>query len=174
MKIPSAQLKIWIPGQNFVAQGKVCEFDGKMAYLAEMTATKWFRNYSGYAIAKRLLDSFQKVKFSPVIVYYRLDLNTYYTTTRSNFIKKGILVGYGGHSQYVLPITAWKAHEGKPSVPKDFPSLSLTDWEKKIQLGQSSVATPEIVEDFTISDSVRLALREKFYSKFPDLRRVNG
>ena len=136
MNIPSAQLKIWIPGQNYVAQGKVCEFEGKMAYLAEMSATKWFRNYSGYAIAKRLLDSFKKIKFNPVIVYYRLDLNTYYTTTRNTFVKKGILVGYGGHSQYVLPITNWKAHEGKPSVPKDFPSLSLTDWEKQVKLGQ--------------------------------------
>ena len=123
--IPSAQLKIWIPGQNYVAQGKVCEFEGKMAYLAEMSERKWFRNYSGYAIAKRLLDAFSKVKFNPVILYYRPDLNTYYTTTRSKFTEKGILVHFGGHSQYVLPIHNWNAHSGQPKVPTNFPSLSL-------------------------------------------------
>lgn len=173
--IPSAQLKIWIPGQNYVAQGKVCEFEGKMAYMAEMSDKKWFRNYSGYAIAKRLLDSFQKVKFNPVIVYYRHDLNTHYTTTRNTFVKKGILVGYGGHSQYVLPINNWKAKLGIPKVPTDFPSLSLTDWQKKVEIEKSgTVPAPSVVEYVTIPDAVRLKMREDFYTKFPDMRRANG
>lgn len=175
IKVPSAQLKIWIPGQNFVAQGKVCEFEGKMAYLAEMSEVKWFRKFSGYAIAKRLLDGFAKVKFNPVIVYYRPDLNTYYTTTRSKFIEKGILVHYGGHGQYVLPIHNWTAHEGIPDVPKNFPGLSLTDWLKKVEIVKAGkVPSAPLVEDVTIPDSVRLKMREDFYAKFPDLRRIHG
>lgn len=172
--IPSAQIKIWIPGQNYVAQGKVCEFEGKMAYLAEMSPTKWFRNYSGYAIAKRLLDSFSKVKFNPVIAYYRPDLNTYYTTTRSKFTAKGILVGYGGHSQYILPIQNWSAKEGQPDVPKNFPQMSLTDWEKAVIVGKCPTLPKPIVEDVSIPDSVRLRMREAFYAKFPEQRRANG
>lgn len=174
MTIPSAQLKIWIPGQNYVAQGKVCEFEGKMAYLAEMSEIKWFRKFSGYAIAKRLLDTFSKVKFNPVIVYYRPDLDTYYTTTRSKFIEKGILVNYGGHSQYILPIHNWNAKAGQPLVPTNFPSMSLTDWEKQAILSKAPVAPKPIVENVSIPDAVRLHLREVFFDRFPELRRANG
>lgn len=176
MKIVSAQIKIFIPGQNYVTQGKVCEFSDKPTYIATMSPAKWFRNYSGYAISKRILDTFAKLKFNPQIVYDRPDLNTYYTTTRSKFTSKGVLVGYGGHSQYILPIAHWKATEGKPEVPKDYPCLSLTDWEKKMKIANLAPFEPDppIVEDVTIPDEVRLKMREDFFNKFPEMRRLNN
>lgn len=175
MKLISAQIMIFIPGQNYVTQGKVCEFSGKPSYVATMTAAKWFRNYSGYAISQRVITAFKDAKFNPVIVYDRPDLNTYYTTTRGMFIKKGVLVGYGGHSQYVLPISNWKAHEGHVVVPKDFPCISLDEWKRKTLAPPLPEFPPEpVIEDVTVPDEVRLKLRENFYAKFPEMRRATN
>lgn len=169
-KIPSAQITIWIPGQNYVAQGKVCEYNGKMAYMAAMSERKWFRNYNGYAISKRVIDSFAKVKFNPTIIYYRPDLNTTYTTTRSKFTSKGILVCYGGHSQYILPIHNWKATAGIPKTKTDYPTLPLPEWERR-SLTPKTIPVEEKVD---IDPHIMIRLKDDFFTKYPELRRTNG
>ena len=126
-KLPKqAVISIWIPKQKFVRQGKFCLINDKPCFVANMTAQKWFKNYAGYAISKRILDSFAKLKIKPQIIFKREDLNTYYLTNRTTFQKKGVLVFYGGHSQYVLPMKNWQVKKGKlENEPRKLPVMSL-------------------------------------------------
>lgn len=122
-----AVLSIYIPKQGHVSQGKFCTVADKPYFIANMTEDKWFRNYSGYAISKRILDSLPR---GTTIVYKRLDLGTHYITNRTRFEKKGVLVAFGGHSQWVLPLRNWKAKPGQMEEPHQLPVMDLEDWKK--------------------------------------------
>ena len=124
----SAVLSIWIPKQGHISQGKFCYIGGKPYFIANMTADKWFRNYAGYAISKRILDALPR---GTTIVYKRLDLGTYYIANRTRFEKKGILVAFGGHSQWVLPLKQWGAKAGQIEEPHQLPVMDLEDWKKE-------------------------------------------
>lgn len=123
-----AVLTIFIPNQGFVKQGKFCLINNKSCFIANMTPAKWFRNYGGYAIAKRLLDTLPS---GTKIIYKRVDLGTSYETNKTKFQKKGILIVFGGHSQWCLPLKNWKAVKGMPVEPHDLPVISLDKWLKK-------------------------------------------
>ena len=118
-------LKIFIKGKP-IKQGKYAEIDGKPCYFANMTKAKWFRNYTGYAIAKQILDELPR---GTKIIYKRVDLNTHYITNKTRIYKKGILFVYGDHRQYCLPLKQWEAKAGMPAEPKDLPVDILSDWK---------------------------------------------
>ncbi len=125
-RLPEAVLSIWIPGQGSVPQGKWCYIQDKPCFVANMTLAKWFRNFGGYAISKRILD---KLPRGTKIIYKRLDLNQYYITNKTRFQSKGILVNYGGHSQWVLPLKNWIVKSGKlENEPTDKPVVDLESW----------------------------------------------
>ncbi len=152
-------VSIFIPKQGFVRQGKFCFIDGKPCFVANMTERKWWRNFSGYSIAKRILEVLPKgIK----IIYKREDLNTYYETTKSKFLKKGIPVSYGNHSQFVLPISAWKIHNGKlENEPKNLPILNL---EKALK--QEKTEEDEPVPTMEEYLKARLRLKRIWESRF--------
>lgn len=150
-------IKIWIPRQGFVRQGKFCLIDNKPCFIANMTQAKWFRNFGGYGIAKRVLDALPR---GTKIIFKRVDLNQYYITNRTKFIKKGIGGSWGNHSQYVLPLTRknWIFKEGKlEGEPLNLPILTL---EKALR--GNSGGEKGVIGDFTIPDSVKLRLKEVF------------
>lgn len=92
-----------------------------------MTERKLWRNYNGYGIARRILEALPR---GTVIVYKRADQNSYYLTNKSRFASKGVLVGYGGHSQFVLPIKQWTPKVGQFEEPHQLPVMSLDRWLK--------------------------------------------
>jgi len=163
MQLPKqAVLAIWIPGQGFVRQGKFCLIDSKPSFVANMTARKWWKNYSGYAIAKRILDAFAKVKVRPQIIFKREDLNAYYITNRTKFQKKAVLVSYGRHSQYVLPIKNWKVKKGKlENEPRKLLVMGLHKWIKTAKEEEKP-----IIEDFSIPANIKLRLAKEFRAKY--------
>jgi hypothetical protein len=112
-------------------QGKFFYRNEKPVFMADMTPAKWWRNYAGYAISKQILDAFSKLKIRPMIVYrYRIK-GVNYITNMTKFKTKGILVAYGGHSQYVLPIGNWDAKRvSMRGVPMDLPAMTLNQWVK--------------------------------------------
>ena len=125
-----AVLAIWIK-RKLISQGKYCQIDGKDYFIANMTAVKLWRNYNGYGIAKRILDSFSENKLRPTIIYKREDLNQYYITKPSKFTTKGIGVKYGDHQQWVLPLKNWEWKEGRvKNEPSGLPVIDLAKWEK--------------------------------------------
>ena len=171
-----AVLSIWI-GRKKETQGKICLIDGKACFVANMTERKWFRKFGGYAIAKRITDAFSKTKVSPKIVYKREDLNTYYTTTRTRFQNNGLLVAYGGHSQYILPIMNWKAIEGKlKDEPRGLPVVDVSSWVKRVNPSVSKTKKPKpkpqepVLEDFSAPMDVKVRLAESFFERYPDLK----
>lgn len=109
-------------------QGKFFYVAGKPYFLADMTPSKWWRNYAGYSIAKQLLEAFSKLKIRPVICYRVREKGILYFAKPSDFKKKGILVPYGHHQQYVLPIKNWTAREGRLDDPHNLPVVKLGDW----------------------------------------------
>lgn len=168
MKQPAqAVLKIYIPKQGFVEQGKFCLIDEKPCFVANMTERKLFRNFGGYAIAKRVLDSLPR---GTKIIYKRLDLNVYYTTNKTRFQKKGILVKYGQHSQWILPLKNWKTHQGKlQGEPTNLPVMKLQDWKR----GRSLSSAPSFGAEEkkkSIEESLGSKPRPRFYDLY-DLKR---
>jgi hypothetical protein len=127
-----------------------------------MTEAKWFRNYGGYSISKRVLDALPP---GTKIIYKRIDLNTSYQTNNSKFQKKGILLAYGGHSQWVLPLKNWETLKGMPEEPHKLPIVGLDRWLKGAG-GSVLSAGPHIVEDCSIPNDVRLKLADIFRAKY--------
>lgn len=122
-------LAIWIPKQALVAQGKFCYLEGKPCFIANMTERKLWRNYGGYSISRRLLE---KLPRGTRIIYKRPDLNTYYTTNKNRIQTKGVLVNYGSHTQWVLPLRHWKVFSGTlENEPKDLPVTDLEKWDSE-------------------------------------------
>jgi len=129
-------LTIYIPNQGFVAQGKFCLIDSKLSFVANMTPVKLWRNYNGYSISRRLLEELPR---GTQIIYKRVDLNQYYIANKSLFQKKGILLSYGNHSQWVLPLKNWKTVSGKlQNEPTNLPVTDLEKW--KSSWGPSSTS----------------------------------
>ncbi|MBI3980693.1 hypothetical protein HY345_01725 [Candidatus Microgenomates bacterium] len=144
MKLPcESVISIYIPKQGFVSQGKFCFIAGKPSFVANMTERKWFRNYGGYAISRRILDNLPK---GTQIIFKREDLNQYYTTNATTFRKKGILGSWGGHSQYCLPIKNWKPKEGKLlNEPKDKLIMPLEGWLKSVEPAPQPTLTDPLI-----------------------------
>jgi len=115
------------------AQGKFFYLDNdekRPVYLADMTEAKWWRNYGGYSIAKQLLDAFSKAKLRVKIIYRVRKEGRYYTANMTMFKKKGVLVPFGGHDQYVLPIDKWQVEAGNINDPHDLPVMTISEWLK--------------------------------------------
>ncbi len=138
--LPEAQLAIFIKGK-YTRQGKFCYIDTKPCFIANMDEVKWFRNFSGYAIAKQILD---KLPRGTKIIYKRSDLNQHYITNKSKFYKKGVAVNYGNHQQIVLPIKQWKWVSGKPKEKYDLPTMCLSEWKKE----------QPVIEDYSMPSNV--------------------
>ena len=128
---------------NAEPQGKFFSYTGKPVFLADMTPNKWWRNYGGYSIAKQLLNAFSEVKVKPQIIYRVKEQGTLYCTNQTQFLKKGVMVAYGGHEQFVLPIRYFKAVNGNISdEPKNLPIVNLNDWVKEVS--EHSLVEPQI------------------------------
>jgi hypothetical protein len=157
-----AQIGIWI-GNKFLAQGKICYYKGKASYIADMSPVKVIRFCNGYAIAKRITDTFAEHDFNPQIIYTRVDMGQFYTTTRSKFTSKGILRDFGGHDQWILPLASWKASKGKVEVEKDYPTMDIREWADMLT---------HTVEDFTIPDKTKWEALRKVFHPTDQLERV--
>lgn len=146
------------------AQGKFFYLEGKPIYLADMTPNKWWRNYSGYSISKQIIEAFEKLKLRPRIIYRLKDKGTLYEATQTKFKKKGILVAYGGHSQYVLPIKEWTAKQAVLTDPHQLPVMSVDDWVKSTEsyIGMDFAGNEPVVIDL----SVKKRLAEDFRARF--------
>jgi hypothetical protein len=121
-------------------QGKFYYENGKPIYLADMTPNKWWRNYGGYSIAKQILEAFSKLKLRPQIVYRVRERGTLYMAKITDFRKKGIMVAYGSHEQYVLPIKSWKGVQAALNDPKGLPVMNLADWMKTTDIDASTAS----------------------------------
>lgn len=140
-------------------QGKIYLIGEKPTYLADMTPHKWWVNYAGYSISKQILDAFSKKKIRPDIIYRVKEKNILYYATPTIFKKKGVLVPYGDHQQYILPIQYFKAREGTlEREPKNLPAMKLSDWIK----GSASPAQrPNLDKGVEINTDVRRRLWEE-------------
>ena len=153
-----AVLTIWIPGQKFIPQGKFCLIDEKPCFVANMTEAKLWRNYGGYAISKRILNALPR---GTKIIFKRVDQQQYFITNKTKFQTKGILVSFGGHSQWVLPLKNWIIKHGTlKNEPKDLPVISLDRWVGSRD-EQATCSRPPL-EDFSIPIDVKLRLKEVF------------
>lgn len=131
-------------------QGKFYYLNGKAVFLADMTPSKWWRNYGGYSIAKQIVEGFSKAKVKPQIVYRRRDLGTIYVTNATTFTKAGILINFGNHRQYVLPVKNFKVYNENIKIEKkELPEMDLAVWlkdepeEEKIEfIGNTAHITP--------------------------------
>lgn len=133
----NAVLSIWYNKKSY-PQGKFFCIGKTSYFIANIDEAKLFRTFNGWAISKRILDKFSELKLRKVTIIYRfVTKKTLYITVPSTFTSKGILVAFGGHSQYVLPIKNWKVQQGDfTQDPKDLPVMDLEKWVK-------SEATPE-------------------------------
>ena len=162
--LKEAVLKIYYK-QNGVLkseeQGKFYLLGNKPTFLADMTPAKLWRNYNGYSIAKQILEAFSKVKIRPQIIYRVKEKNILYYSTPSYFTKYGILVPYGSHQQYVLPLRKWHAKDEPIWEPFNLRVMNLNDWikgeEKKEKVKSDS---------FYIGYSARQKLAEIWRTKY--------
>lgn len=152
----NCRLNIWI-NRKLVPQGKIYQQDGRWIYLADITENKWWRNYSGYSISAQILEAFTKAKIKPRIIYNLYKEGILYETNKSAFYKKGILVPWGSHRQYCLPIQNWKVCRDEICEPFNLPDLDVSKWLK-----------PNMEPDnVSISSSVMLKLKADFDKKYP-------
>lgn len=128
-KFPQARLSIFIKGHP-VLQGKFYFLNEKPVFLVNIDDAKLWHNYNGYSIALQILETFQKAKLRPLILYKHITRNIVYQTTPSMFSKKGILVPYGSHRQSVLPINKWKIFKEDIQEPFNLPEVSVDNWLK--------------------------------------------
>ena len=112
-------------------QGKIYTDGKKWVYLADMDEGKLWKNYNGYSISKQITDVFSKLKLKVRICYRLKKSGLMYETNRSTFTSsKSILVNYGGHSQWVLPLKNWKVLKAITDDPHGLPVVNLSQWEK--------------------------------------------
>ncbi len=128
-QFPQARLSIFISGKP-VLQGKIYYLNEKPVFLVNIDDNKLFRNYNGYAIAAQIVETFKKAKLRPTILYKHITRNLVYQTTLGKFTSKGVLVNYGGHRQYVLPISNWTFFKDDLQEPYNLPSMSVDQWLK--------------------------------------------
>lgn len=146
-------------------QGKFFYLEGKPVYLADMTPAKWWRNYGGYSISKQIIEAFQVLKLRPRIIYRLKDKGTLYEATATKFKNKGILVAYGSHQQYVLPIKNWKAKQAVLNDPHQLSVMNVSDWIKTREDEAGAMLVPKEVQPM-IDLSVRQKLAEDFRARF--------
>lgn len=131
---PDAILKIFYKHNGVTKveeQGKFFYLYDKPVFLADMTPAKWWHKFKGYSISRRILDAFSEAKLRPLIIYRLKKQGILYYTTPSKFKDKGILVPYGGHSQFILPIDQWETKQGSiPNEPFGVPILEVSKWLK--------------------------------------------
>ena len=151
-----ARLSIFIGHGKPIPQGKIYKKEDKWIFLANITDAKWFNNYSGYAISAQILEAFTKAKIRPRIIYNLYEKGIKYETTKSKFYSKGILVPFGNHRQYCLPIKNWKVCREDIKEPFGLPDLTIGKWIK----GENPDAPVQISMD------VRLRLKEEFNKKY--------
>lgn len=112
-------------------QGKIYQEGKKWVYLADMDDAKLWRNYNGYSISKQITDVFSNLKLRVRICYRIKKQGLMYETNLSTFTgSKSILVNYGRHSQWVLPLKNWKVRKAISDEPKDLPVVDLAGWVK--------------------------------------------
>lgn len=128
----NAVLSIWYNKKKF-PQGKYFCAGKKSYFIANIDDAKLFRKFNGYAISKRLLDKFEELKIRNLTIIYRyVERHTIYITKPSVFKTKGILIAFGGHSQYILPLKNWEVHQTDfKEDPKDLPVVDLEKWGKE-------------------------------------------
>lgn len=154
---------------HFETQGKFFYWNAKPVYLADMTVAKLWRNFNGYSIAKQLVKAFRQGKVRPQIIYRLRDKGVCYLTTLVTFEKKGVLMPYGGHEQFILPLKHWKAVNLRLDEPKNLPVMAVDNWIKATQgettnggSGWSAHNQSQMeMEDFTIPVEVKLKIRQK-------------
>ncbi len=127
--ITNARLSIFISGKP-VLQGKVYTLNEKPVFLVNIDDAKLFRNYNGYAIAAQIVETFKKAKLRPTILYKHTTRNLIYQTTLGKFTTKGVLVNYGSHRQWVLPLSNWTFFKDDLQEPYNLPSMSVDQWLK--------------------------------------------
>lgn len=158
-------------------QGKLFFYGGKLYFLADMTPRKYWGKYSGYSIAKQVLDAFSRAKIRPTIAYRIKKQNTVYLATLTTMKTKGVAVPYGGHEQYILPIQYWKT---KINFIRNeftgFPLMSVDEWLKDRNAEKTS-STAEKVKDEVykpVDDPIKAwaKIKEDFFTKHPELRNV--
>ncbi|HWY79513.1 MAG TPA: hypothetical protein VNW29_04085 [Candidatus Sulfotelmatobacter sp.] len=132
--LKNAVLSMWYNKKSY-PQGKFFWAGKKPYFIANIDDAKLFRKFNGYAISKRLLDKFTELKIRNLIIIYRfVERNTIYITNPSTFKTKGILVAFGGHSQYILPLKNWEVHNTDfKDDPKDLPVVDLEKWGKDVE-----------------------------------------
>jgi hypothetical protein len=72
--------------------------------------------------------------------------------TPSDFKKYGILVDYGSHRQFVLPLNKWRFFHDDLQEPFGLPKLSIDDWIKQ---------SNNTIEDCSAPLSVMQRLKEQ-------------
>jgi hypothetical protein len=143
---------------HYEPQGKFFYLDEKPVFLADMTDSKLWRKFNGYSIAKRLLEAFADLKIKPQIIYRLKTKGTLYYAKSSYFTTKGILVAYGDHQQYILPVKNFDAKQGSISgEPMNLPKMRLEDWKKS---EQREAPQFNVDEKVVIAPEVRMSLSE--------------
>ena len=137
MNLKPVCIQIWY-SQNGQAkpyvQGKVYPDGKKWVYLADVDDGKLWRNYNGYSIAKQLTDAFSKLKLRIRICYRLKPQGLMYETNLSTITgSKSILINYGGHSQWCLPLKNWKVKKAIQDDPHGLPVIDLDKWSKEEQ-----------------------------------------
>ena len=148
----NAVLSIWYNKKRF-PQGKYFWAGKKSYFIVNITDAKLFRKFNGYAISKRVLDKFEELKIRNITIIYRyVERNTLYITKPSVFKTKGILIAFGGHSQYVLPLKNWEVHQADfKEDPKDLPIVDLEKWGKEVKYQfVGNTAVPVIKENISV------------------------
>ena len=134
MNLKPACLQIWYSKDGIsrpYTQGKIYLDGKKWIYLADMDNQKLWRNYNGYSISKQITDVFSKLKLRVRICYRLKQSGLMYETNLSTFTgSKSILVNYGGHSQWVLPLKNWKVTKTIQDDPHGLLVVDLSRWEK--------------------------------------------
>lgn len=158
----NAVLSIWYNKKKF-PQGKFYAVGKKSYFIVNIDDAKLFRKFNGYAISKRLLDKFAELKIRNLTIIYRyVERKTIYITKPSVFKTKGILVAFGGHSQYVLPLKNWQAHQADfKEDPKDLPVIDLEKWGKEIEynfVGNTAVRVEKAQAEQLVPAQERLFL----------------
>lgn len=126
----NCRIKIFIKGKP-VLQGKYYELNGKPVFLCNVDSHKLWYKYNGYSIANQILESFQKLKLRPLILYKNIENGLVFQATPSDFYKHGIPVNFGDHRQLILPVKNWKFFKGNLEEPFNLPALTLDKWMKK-------------------------------------------
>ncbi|HYD35525.1 MAG TPA: hypothetical protein VD999_05635 [Vitreimonas sp.] len=135
MKLRPAVLCIWYTdsfgNKRREPQGKFFYLDGKPVFLADMNPNKLWRKFNGYSIAKQILEVFSELKLRPQIIYRLKSSGLLYYAKPTSFTTKGIMVSYGNHQQYILPIKNFEAKQkALINEPKNLPLLDLDRWKK--------------------------------------------